>query len=79
MGKLSLQICSDLDYEGMVVDISDEKGRIAAISCDMGITNTQIVLYDNENERPIYKLKFTEFVKTLNDSFAKLKEANSIK
>ncbi len=79
MENLSTQVCSDLDYEGMVVDILDEKGRIATISCDDGIENTLIVIYDNKNEKPIYKLHFAGFVKTLNDSFAKLKEANSIK
>jgi hypothetical protein len=78
MSNFRLAICSDLDYEGMVVDISDQDGRIATISCDGGIENTLIVLFNKENEDPIYKFKFSEFLQILNESFERLKEANSI-
>ncbi|MFZ0565133.1 MAG: hypothetical protein WAM28_02980 [Chlamydiales bacterium] len=78
MQGLFIQVCSDLDYEGMVVDICDEKGRIATISCDRGIENTQIVLYDKKHEKPIWSLDYFSFMKILSESLDRLKEANAL-
>ncbi|NGX43353.1 MAG: hypothetical protein K940chlam7_01648 [Chlamydiae bacterium] len=78
MDALSIQVCSDLDYEGMVVDICSKEGRIATISCDMGIENAKIVLYGKEQDEPIWELEYFSFKKALNDALQKLKEANPI-
>jgi hypothetical protein len=78
MSNLSIQVCSDLDYERMVVDICENEERIATLNCDNGLKNAEIVFYNMENENPFIKLNFFEFAKILDDSFQKLKELNSL-
>ena len=76
MKELYVQVCSDLDYESMVVDISSEKGRIATISCDEGIQNAKIKFFDNESEKVIWDLNYKQFESILCQAFKKLTEIN---
>jgi len=76
MKDFSMEVCSDLDYEQMVVDINCENRRIATISCDNGIENTRLVIFDSMREKVIWKLDYFSFSKILNASFEKLKEIN---
>ncbi len=76
MSELSIQVCSDLDYEGMVVDICSKDGRIATINCDRGIENPEIIIFDNERERVVWKLDYFPFRKIMDGAFEKLKEVN---
>ena len=43
--KFTIKLCSDLDYEEMVADISYENHTIAMISQDEGIDRMKIVLF----------------------------------
>ena len=78
MKDFKIEVSSDLDYEGMVVDISDAKGRIATISCDKGIENAEIIIFDSQQEKIIWELDYSSFQNILNKAFQKLKEANNL-
>ena len=53
----------------MVVDICEKKGRLATISCDEGIENTKISIYDEKNENPIWELDYFTFKNILGEAF----------
>lgn len=40
--KFSIELCSDLDFEGMVVDVSYDADLILSINYDKGINNLEI-------------------------------------
>ena len=40
--KFSIEMCSDLDFEGMVIDISYDMETIASINYDKGIDDMEI-------------------------------------
>lgn len=40
--KLSIELCGDLDFEGMVIDITYNKETIASINYEKGINNMEI-------------------------------------
>ena len=46
----SLEICSDLDFEGMVIDISYNMETIASINYDKGIDNMEIEFFPIKEE-----------------------------
>lgn len=79
MRKLKIRECSDLDYEGMVVDICCDSGRIAVLSCDEGIDKAKIKIFDGLHEKPSWELDYFDFVRTLNKSIDILKEINDHK
>lgn len=76
MKDFVIEVCSDLDYENMVVDISSDEGRIATLSCDDGIENPQIVFYDVKTDEAVFQLNYLELDGLLNLAFKKLKEVN---
>jgi hypothetical protein len=45
-----IETCSDLNYEGMVVDITFDNQRIAMINYDKGIDNLEIEILPSEDE-----------------------------
>lgn len=47
--KFLIETCSDLKYEGMVVDISFDNQRIATINYDKGIDNLEVELFSSED------------------------------
>ena len=47
--KFRLRLCSDLDYEKMVVDICYENETVAKIICENGPKSMQIEIYSSEN------------------------------
>lgn len=61
-------MCSDLDYEGMVVDVSYDMETIASINYDKGIDNIEIEVYPISE-----KLKFP-----LDDFFLVLEKAKQL-
>lgn len=68
--KFSLTLCSDLDYEGMVVDIKYGNDRIALAHYDKGIYDMEIQwLTTKKNETSNYPL---------NDLLETLKEAHDL-
>lgn len=54
-----IETCSDLNYEGMVVDISFDNQRIATINYDKGINNLEIeiLLSGDESSECVFPLK----------------------
>jgi hypothetical protein len=43
--KFSIEMCSDLDYDGMVIDISYDMETIASINYDKGIDSMEIEMH----------------------------------
>ncbi|MBS0605617.1 MAG: hypothetical protein KF898_04065 [Parachlamydiales bacterium] len=66
--KFSIEMCSDLDYEGMVVDVSYDMETIASINYDKGIDNIEIEVYPISG-----KLKFP-----LDDFFLVLEKSKQL-
>jgi hypothetical protein len=64
-----LEISSDLDYEGMVINISYKNDIIAILNQDKGVDNIEIKIFSSINDECwnfIYK-DFTLFFKFLNN------------
>ena len=54
-----IETCSDLNYEGMVVDITFDNQRIAMINYDKGIDNLEIEIlpFEEEQSKCVFPLK----------------------
>ena len=63
----SVELCGDLDFEGMVVDISYEKQPIVSINYDKGVNNIEIRMFS---------MKAVTF--SLNDFISVLENANKL-
>lgn len=54
MNKFLLELSSDLDYDGMVVEISYDKQTVARLNYDKGIDRIEIEIITNiENSIPL--------------------------
>jgi hypothetical protein len=51
---------------------------LAQLSCDEGIEQTELLIFDGNNIDPIWKFNYHDFMKMLQDAFEKLKKANQI-
>jgi hypothetical protein len=78
MKELRIEVSSDLDYEGMVIDIIYLNNLLAKLDCDQGLDKTQIHFFGKDGEDPIWKLEYSSFNEVLDKAFQKLKEANNI-
>ncbi|CCB91813.1 unknown protein [Waddlia chondrophila 2032/99] len=78
MGKFRIRECSDLDYDGMVVDIIYDDKWLATLSCDGGFDKTVIKFFCDNNENPSWEFNFFEFIQVLNNSIKILKEINNL-
>ena len=58
------RICSDLDYEGMVVDIVYKNSTFAILNQDKGIENTEIKLFPPITDE-CWNFSYNEFIETL--------------
>ncbi len=54
--KILIEICGDLDFEGMVVDISCGNQIIAEINYEKGIDNMEIEIASSEDPSRIFPL-----------------------
>lgn len=59
--EFSLEICSDLDYEGMTVDISYLNDLIASLNQDKGSENIEIKLY-SPKDKEHWNFSYEEFM-----------------
>lgn len=76
--KFKILISSDLDYEEMVINLDFGNDLVAILSCDNGIDNPQIELFDRKNdEKAIWKLNYQNFLAYLQNSYDSLKVAKS--
>lgn len=78
MDELKIITSSDLDFEGMVIDIMISNTTFAKMHCDDGIEKTKILIYYNNSEKPFLELSYQDLINVLEKSFTKLKEANLI-
>lgn len=67
--KFEVEICSDLDYEEMVADVSYENHTIAMITQEKGIDNMEIEIFSPEQEIKSWKFPLDDFIKII--EFAK--------
>lgn len=72
--NFNLEICSDLDYEGMVVDISYKNDLVATLYSENGI---EIKLYPIQEE--YLKFSYEEFLDILEKAKKLLIELNKKK
>ncbi|MBN9378014.1 MAG: hypothetical protein BGO14_00835 [Chlamydiales bacterium 38-26] len=74
--KLGIEISSDLDYEKMVVNITQEGRTLAILNCEKGKDEVEIEILSRYEDRILWKLEFNEFVETLNLALKTLKTIN---
>lgn len=74
--KLGIEISSDLDYEKMVVNITQEGRTLAILNSERGKDEVEIEILSRDEDRILWKLEFDEFVETLNLALKKLKSIN---
>ena len=63
MHEFSLEVCSDLDYKGMVIDISYNMQTIASINYDKGVDHLEIQMMPFGDQKATFPLK--EFLEVL--------------
>lgn len=63
--KFTVEVCSDLDYEEMVADISYKNLTIAMITQENGIDNMEIEILVRKNEKESLKLPLDGFINSL--------------
>ncbi|MFA6119336.1 MAG: hypothetical protein WC688_05415 [Parachlamydiales bacterium] len=73
--NFNLEICSDLNYEGLVVDISYKNDLIATLNQDKDIDNIEIKLYSIKVGTSL-KLSYKDFVDVLEKAKKLLIEIN---
>jgi len=63
--KFTIELCSDLDFEGMVVDISFSNQIIAMLNYEKGINNIEIEIFSSTDSsvKRVFLLK--DFVNAL--------------
>lgn len=67
--KFKIRLCSDLDYEEMVADISYENYTVATITQEKGIDNMEIEIFPPEKPTKSWKFSLNDFVEII--AFAK--------
>ncbi len=67
--KFTVEVCSDLDYEEMVADVSYENHIIATITQENGINNMEIELFPPEEPKKSWNFPLDDFVEVI--AFAK--------
>lgn len=72
--NFKLEICSDLEYEGMIVDILYKNDLIATLNQDMGMENIVIKLFQIQNE--FLNFSYKDFLEILEKAKKLLIEIN---
>ena len=62
--KFRIRICSDLDYEEMVADISYENQTVATITQENGINKMEIEIFSLEGGKP-WRFLLSDFIKNI--------------
>lgn len=63
--KFTIEVCSDLDYEEMVADISYENHTIAMITQENGIDNMVIEIFSPKEKLKSWKFSLNDFMETI--------------
>lgn len=67
--KFTVEVCSDLDYEEMVADVSYENHTIATISQEKGIDQMEIEIFPPAEPIKSWKFSLNDFIEII--AFAK--------
>ena len=70
-----IRICSDLDYEGMVVDIVYKNSTLATLNQDKGVGNIEIKLYSPQTKE-YWEISYKEFMNILEEARKTLIQVN---
>lgn len=60
--RFSVELCSDLDYEGMVVDVALDHNTIAILNRDKGVENIEIKLIPLSKNLLELNVPFNDFI-----------------
>lgn len=63
--KFTVEVCSDLDYEEMVADVSYENQTIAMITQEKGIDNMEIEIFLPEKKIKSLKFPLNDFIASI--------------
>lgn len=63
--KFRIRICSDLDYEEMVADVTYENHTIAMITQENGVENMKIEIFPPEEEIKSWTLPLNDFIEII--------------
>jgi hypothetical protein len=72
--QFKYRICSDLDYEGMVVDVVYNGEILAILNMDKGSNNIEIKVFEPVKE--YWEFKLDDFMETLQKAKKLLIEVN---
>lgn len=73
-----IRICSDLDYEGMVVDVVYKDVTFASLNQDKGVKNIEITIYPSQIVE-YWKFSYKEFMDILEEAKKTLIQINKEK
>lgn len=62
------KLCSDLDFEGMVVDVCFDDQRIAMVNYDKGIENIEIEILSAKENAPNLIFPLEDFLNILEEA-----------
>ncbi len=62
------KLCSDLDFEGMVIDICYDEERVAMVNYDKGMDNLEIELIKREEDAPRLIFPLEDFFNILEEA-----------
>jgi len=68
--EFTIEVCSDLDFEEMVADITYDGRRIAMVTQENGINNMEIEIFIPRNQVVVNKFPLDAFI----DSIANAKK-----
>jgi hypothetical protein len=63
--KFTVEVCSDLNYEEMVADVSYENHTIATITQENGIDNMEIEIFPPSEEIQSWKFLLSDFLEAI--------------
>lgn len=75
--KFRIRICSDLDYEEMVADISYENHTVAIITQENGIENMEIEIFPPEIQET-WKFLLNDFIESISSAKKRLIEMQKL-
>ena len=61
--QFTIEMCGDVNFEGMVIDISYNRETIASINYEKGIDRIEIEVFPAQNEKFIFPID--DFVRVL--------------
>lgn len=70
--QFRISVCSDRDFELLVIDINYKRGRIATLSCDEGINHTKVDIRGRYKDAKILTFEYQKLIDLLKSGFNEL-------